>query len=118
MTANPALSVRHLKVHSDAAPSQCPYCDQPIPVDQADQVRRRIKARERDRADELAASIRVEVAREWAEGDAAVRQKIAALRAVNAGLQEAMTKQVAAAEQQNRAALRDYDAIVKDSKES
>ena len=95
MTANPALSVRSPKVHSDAA-SQCPYCDQPIPVDQADQVRRRIQARERDHADELAANIRLEVAREWAEGDTAVRQKIAALQALNAGLQEAMTRQIAA----------------------
>jgi hypothetical protein len=60
MTASPASVGRPPKAHSHAAPSQCPYCDQPIPVDQADQVRRRIKASERDRADELAANIRVE----------------------------------------------------------
>jgi hypothetical protein len=114
MTANAASNGRQPGVHSRAAPSQCPYCDQPIPVDQADQVRRQIKARERDRADELAANIRLEVAREWAEGDAAVRQKIAALRAVNAGLQEAMKEQVAAAEQQTRVALSQYEALLAD----
>jgi hypothetical protein len=106
MTANPALSVRPPKGHSCAAPSQCPYCDQPIPVDQADQVRRRIHAKERDRADELA--------RESAEVDTTVRQKIASLQAVNAGLQEAMTIQVAAAEQQTRAALSQYEALLAD----
>jgi hypothetical protein len=114
MPASSRSLQRQATIDPHAAPSQCPYCDQPIPVDQADQVRRRIRASERDRADELAANIRLEVAREWAEGDAAVRQKIAALQAVNAGLQEAMTKQVAAAEQQARAAMSQYDALLAD----
>jgi hypothetical protein len=115
MPASPAPSRNQPPAH--ALPSQCPYCDQPIPVEQANEIRRRIKSRERDRDEELSANIRLESAREWAEGDAAVRQKIAALQAANKGLQEAMNERIAAAEQQTRAALSQYAALAADQEQ-
>jgi hypothetical protein len=100
-----------------ALPSQCPYCDQPIPDGRADEIRHRIEARERDQAEKLSAEIRQELAREKAEGEAAVREKVATLEAANAALREATDVRVAAAEQQTRAALSQYEALVADQEQ-
>jgi hypothetical protein len=51
-------------VDPHALPSQCPYCDQPIPVEHAEEIRHRINARERDQAEKLSVEIRQELARE------------------------------------------------------
>src|SRR5438045_7335305 len=84
--------------HSHALPSQCPYCGQPIPVDQADEIRCRIDAKEREHAGKLTADIKRLLALEKAQGDAAVQERIAALEAANAALQAAMDERIAAAE--------------------
>ncbi len=102
---------------SCACHAQCPYCDQPIPVEQADEIRHRIEARERDQAEKLSAKIRQELAWETAQGEAAVQEKIATLEAANAALQEAMNERIAAAEQQTRAALSQYEALVADQEQ-
>jgi hypothetical protein len=100
-----------------APPSQCPYCDQPIPVERADEIRHRIEARERDQAEKLSAKIRQELARETAQGEAAVQEKIATLEAANAVLRETTDERVAAAEQQTRAALSQYETLVADQEQ-
>jgi hypothetical protein len=97
-----------------ALPSQCPYCDQPIPVERADEIRHRIESRERDQAERLSAEIRQELAREQAQGETAVQEKIANLEAANTALQESMNERIAAAEQQTRTALNQYEALAAD----
>jgi hypothetical protein len=105
---------RQATADPDVLPSQCSYCDQPIPVERADEIRHRIETKERNQAEKLSAEIRQELAQEKAQGEAAVRSKIAALEAANAALQEAMNERLAAAEQQTRAALSQYEAFVAD----
>src|ERR1700722_9342014 len=114
MPASSRSLQRPPKVHSQPVPSQCPYCDQPIPVDRGDEIRRRIETRERDQAEKLSAEIRQELAREQAQGEGAARERIASLEVVNAALQEAMNERLAVAEQQTRAALSQYDALLAD----
>jgi hypothetical protein len=117
MPASPAPLRRQPPAHPHAAPSQCPYCDQPIPVEHAEEIRHRIDARERDQAEKLSAEIRQEWARETAQGEAAVRSKIVALEAANTALQEAMNERLEAAEQQTRAALSQYEALAADQEQ-
>jgi DNA repair exonuclease SbcCD ATPase subunit len=113
-----SLSLQRLPtVDPHALPSQCPYCDQPFPVEHAKEIRHRIDAREREQAEKLSAEIRQELAREKAQGEAAVRSKIVALEAANAALQEAMNERLAAAEQQTRAALSQYEALAADQEQ-
>jgi hypothetical protein len=102
MPASSRSLQRQPTLHPHAAPSQCPYCDQPIPVERAAEVQQRIDARERDQAEKLSAKIRQELAWEKAQGEAAVRSKIVALEAANTALQEAMSERLAAAGQQMR----------------
>ncbi len=111
MPASSRSLQRQPPAHPHALPSQCPYCYQSIPIEQADEIRHRIETRERDQAEKLSANIRQELAREKAQGEAAVRSKIAALEAANAALQEATNERVAAAEQRIRAALSQYEAL-------
>ena len=54
------------------------------------------------------------MASEKAEGEAAVRSKIIALEAANTALQEAMNERLAAAEQQTRTALTQYETLAAD----
>jgi hypothetical protein len=114
MPASPAPLRRRPTVDPHGLPSQCPYCDQPIPVERADEIRHRIETREREQAETLSAEIRQELVREKAQGEAAVREKVATLESANAALRDATNKRVAAAEQQTRAALSQYEAIVAD----
>jgi phytoene/squalene synthetase len=58
--------------------------------------------------------IRQELAREKAQGEAAVQERIARLEATNTALQEAMNERVAIAEQQARAASSQYEALAAD----
>jgi hypothetical protein len=92
MPASSRSLQRQPSVDPHALPSQCPYCDQPIPVERAEQIQHRIEARESDQAEKLSAGIRQELAREKAQGEAAVRSKIVALEAANTALQEAMNE--------------------------
>jgi hypothetical protein len=62
-------------VDPHAPPSQCPYCDQPIPVERAGEIRHRIETRQRDQAEKLSANIRLELAQEKAQGEAAVQEE-------------------------------------------
>jgi hypothetical protein len=117
MPASSRSLPRQPPAHAQVPPSQCPYCDQPIPIEQADEVRHRIEARERDHAEKLSASIRQELASQKAQGEAAVREKVATLEAANAALQEAMNERVAIAEQQTRAALSQYEALAADQEQ-
>jgi hypothetical protein len=87
MPASSRSLQRQATVHPQALPSQCPYCDQPIPVERADEIQHRIESRERDQAERLSREIRQELAREKAQGEAAVRSKIVALEAANTALQ-------------------------------
>src|SRR5450631_41888 len=104
-------------VHPHPLPFQCPYCDQPIPVERADETRRRIEARERKQAEKLSAKIRQELAWEKAQGEAAVQERIATLEATNSALQESMKERIAAAEQQTRAAVSQYEALAADQEQ-
>jgi hypothetical protein len=108
---------RQPTVDPHAGPSKCPYFDQPIPVEHADEIRHGIETRQRDQAEKLSANIRLELARQKAQGEAAVRERITALEAVNAALQEAMNERLAAAEQQTRAALSQYEALASDQEQ-
>jgi len=117
MSASPASLRRQPTVDPHALPSQCPYCDQPIPDGQADEIRHRIEAKERGQAEKLSADIRQELAREKAQGEAAVRERIAMLEAANAALREATNERVAAAEQQTRAAVSQYEALAADQEQ-
>jgi hypothetical protein len=103
--------------HRHGLPSQCPYCDQPIPVERAEQIRHRIEAREWDQAEKLSAEIRQELARQNAHGEAAVRERIATLEAANAALREAMNERIAVAEQQTRTAVSQYEALAADQEQ-
>jgi hypothetical protein len=114
MPASPTPLRRQPTTDPHALPSQCPYCDQPIPVEHAEEIRHRIEARERDKAEKVSVEIRRELALEKAQGEAAVRSKIIALEAANTALQEAMNERLAAAEQQTRAALSQYEALAAD----
>src|ERR1700690_2148115 len=114
MPASPAPLRRQPTAHPHARLFQCPYCDQPIPVEHAEEIRHRIEAREPDRAEKLPAEIRQKLAREKAQGEGAVRSKIVALEAANAALQESMNERVAAAEQQTRTAVSQYEALAAD----
>ncbi len=117
MPASSRSLQRQPTVDPRAFPSQCPYCDQPIPVERADEIQHRIEVKERDQAEKLSAEIRQELAREKAQGEAAVRSKIVALEGANAALQEAMNERVAAAEQQTRAAVSQYETLVADQEQ-
>jgi hypothetical protein len=117
MPASSRSLQRQPTVDPHALPSQCPYCDQPIPGERAEQIRHRIEARERDQAEMLSVEIRRELAREKAQGEAAVRSKIVGLEAANAALQESMNERIAAAEQQVRAALSQYEALAADQEQ-
>jgi hypothetical protein len=117
MPPSPTSLQRQPPVHSHDLGSQCPYCDQPIPADQAHEILRRIKGRERDQADQLSAKLRQDLAREWAEGDTAVRQKIAELQGLNTALQETMNERIAAAEQRTRVAMSQYEALAADQEQ-
>jgi hypothetical protein len=77
----------------------------------------RIEAKERNQAETLSVGIRQELAQEKAQGEAAVRSKIVALEAANAALQEAMNERLAAAEQQTRTALSQYEALAADQEQ-
>jgi Uncharacterized protein conserved in bacteria (DUF2130) len=68
-------------------------------------------------SEKLSAEIRQELSREKAQGEVAVRSKIAALEAVNTALHEAMNERLAAAEQQTRVALGQYEALVADQEQ-
>jgi hypothetical protein len=111
MPASSRSLQRQRPAPAHALPSLCPYCDQPIPIERADEVQHRIEARERDQAEKLSAEIREELAWETAQGEAAVREKVATLEAANAALREATNERVAAAEQQTRAAVSQYEAL-------
>jgi hypothetical protein len=117
MPASSRSLQRQPTVHARALPSQCPYCDQPIPIEQADEIRHRTEAREHEHAERLTADIRQELAREKAQGEAAVQERIATLEAANATSREAMNERIAAAEQQTRAALTQYEALVGDQEQ-
>jgi hypothetical protein len=71
MPASPTPLRRQPAAHPHALPYQCPYCDQPIPVERADEVRHRIEARECGQAEKVSAEIRQGLAREKAQGEAA-----------------------------------------------
>jgi hypothetical protein len=86
-------------------------------VERAEQIQHRIEARESDQAEKLSAGIRQELAREKAQGEAAVRSKIVALEAANTALQEAMNERLAAAELQTQAALSQYEALAADQEQ-
>jgi hypothetical protein len=64
---------------SSCPPIQVSLLRQPIPIEHADEIRHRIEARERDQAEKLSANIRRELASEKAQGEAAVRGRIATL---------------------------------------
>ena len=113
MPASPT-PLRRQPAHPHALPSQCPYCDQAIPVEQADEIRHRIESRERDQAEKLSAEIRQELAREQAQGEAAFQERIASLEAANTALQESTNERISAAEQQTRTAMRQYEALAAD----
>jgi hypothetical protein len=117
MPASPASLKRQPTVHPHALPSQCPYCDQPIPVEQANEIRHRIEVRERDQAEKLSANIRQDLASEKAQGEAAVQERTATLEATNSALQESMNQRLAAAEQQTRTAQSQYEALVADQEQ-
>jgi hypothetical protein len=61
-------------------------------------MRHRIEARERDQAEKLSVEIRRELASVKAQGEEAVRQKLSALEAANAALQETMNERIEVAE--------------------
>jgi hypothetical protein len=117
MPASSRSLQRQPRALTHALPSQCPYCDQPIPVEHGEEIRRAIEARERDQAEKLSVEIRQELAREKAQGEAAVRSKIVGLEAANATLQESMNERVAIAEQQTRTALSQCEALVADQEQ-
>jgi hypothetical protein len=117
MPASPATLRRQPPAHADAPASQCPYCDQPIPIEHADEIRHRIEARERDQAEKLSAEIRQELAREKAQGEAAVQERVATLEASNAELQASVNERVAIAEQQTRAAMSQYETLAADQEQ-
>jgi hypothetical protein len=114
MPASPAPLRRQPTAHPHTLPSQCPYCDQPIPIEHAHEIRQRIETRERDQAEKLLAKIRQELAWETAQGEAAVQERIAMLEATNSALQEATNERIAAAEHQTRAAMSQYEALLAD----
>jgi hypothetical protein len=68
------------------------------------------------RLKKVAAEIRQELARDRAQGEAAVRSRIVALEAANAALQ-VMNERLAAAEQQTRAALSQFEALAADQEQ-
>src|ERR1019366_5750174 len=114
MPASPASLQRQPPVHSHELRSQCPYCDQPIPAEQAEEIRHRIEAKERDQAEKLSVKIRQELAWETAHEEAVVQERIATLEAANAAAREEPNKRVALAEQQTRAVLSQYEALLAD----
>jgi hypothetical protein len=86
-------------------------------VERAEQIRHRIETREHDKVEKLSAKIKQELAQETAQGEAAVRERITALEAVNTALQESMNERIAAAEQQTSAALSQYEALAADQEQ-
>jgi hypothetical protein len=70
MPASSRSLQRQPTVDPHALPFQCPYCDQRIPVEHAEEIRHRIEASERDQAEKLSANIRQELALERAQGAA------------------------------------------------
>jgi hypothetical protein len=80
MPASPTPLRRQPTAHPHALPSQCPYCDQPIPEGQAEEIRHRIEARERDQAEKLSREIRQDWRRKRPKGRRLSGQKSSALR--------------------------------------
>ncbi|MGH6944939.1 MAG: DUF2130 domain-containing protein, partial [Geminicoccaceae bacterium] len=112
--------------HLHVAGERCPYCDQPIPNEKAEEIRTRTEAKEREQADALTARLSGEFARERAKIEAAAREagektaqaktqeRIAALERANAALQTAMQEQVADALRQKKAAVSQYETLKAD----
>ena len=117
MPPSPTSLRRQPPAHPHALPSKCPYCDQPIPIEHADEIRHRIETRERDQAERLSREIRQELAQEKAQGEAAVQERIATLEAGNVALKQTMDERITAAEQQTRAALRQYEGLLANQKQ-
>ena len=115
MPASPT-SLRHQPpANPHALPSKCPYCDQTIPIEHADEIRHRIEARERDQAEKLSAEIRQELEQRRAQGEAAVQEKDShAGGRERVALQQTMDERITAAEEQTRAALSRYEALMVD----
>jgi len=63
MPASPAPLRQQPPARPHALPSQCPYCDQPITDERADEIRHRIEARARDQTEKLSANIRQQLVR-------------------------------------------------------
>jgi len=107
-TSQPSLHPTAGK-HLHIAGALCPYCDQPIPNDKAEEIRARFEAKERERVDALKALMNQQLAQERAQIEAnakaaleKVRQEsAAALEMVNV---EAAAKEVAAREEGRQSA--------------
>ena len=81
------VPTRQPPAHAQAPASQCPYCDQPIPDEHADEIRHRIEARERDQAEKAVSEAKTEHDRVLAD-TATVQQHAEALKQQLAPLDE------------------------------
>jgi hypothetical protein len=109
--------------HIHIAGNRCPYCDQPIPNDKAEEIRARMEAEERQRTDALTARLTQQFAQEKAQMEAAARedekkkaeaaaqQKIAALEQAQKTLQETTRETLAEANRQMNAAVSQYETL-------
>lgn len=105
MASPQVASVHHLHPAGDV----CPTCDQPIPHDRAEEVRRRLEDRAKQQADELTAKLKADFDREAAE--VAERHRLETEDKLTAARREATAlalseakKQIDAANAQSRAA--------------
>jgi len=96
--AIPSFSPSHLHV----AGLQCPVCDQPISNDKADQVRKRMEARERAASDAVSARLREQFVSERAQFEASARVALERVRTEGAATLEAFKTEAAVRERAAR----------------
>lgn len=105
----PIAAVHHLHFKDEL----CPTCDQPIPHDRADEVARRIEARDKERSAEIATALEERFARERTEADERARldteDKVAAARAATLANVRAEVDAATQGRQAAETALKDQD---------
>lgn len=91
--------------HVHLGNERCPYCDQPIPNEKAQQIRARLEAEERERAKELTARLTEQFAQE--KGQAVAEARLAGKSEAEA----TSRKKIAESERQKTAAVTQYQTL-------
>jgi hypothetical protein len=94
--------------HVHLADEVCPYCEQPIPNDRAQEIQERFKAKEREQAEALKRKMNEQLARERQQIEANAK---AAVVAANEALQATTAEKLAEAERQKNEAVSQAESL-------